>query len=1191
MRTILQTLSAAALCLCLSSGLLHAQVTSGSVVGTVVDAQGALVPGAKVTLTDQVQATTRTQNASTDGNFFFTPVLPSTYRVTVEAPGFKKFEKSDIKVGLGDRVEVSGIKLDIGAVTESVVVEANAISLETETAQHKSSVIGQSVVDMPIVDRNFMNLLQVVPGAVGISAYGGNFNGNRNDNMSVKLDGISNMDSGVNQCCSTWINMDTIEEINVVTNSASAAVGHSGGAAVTVTTKGGTREFHGSAYIFIRNESLNARGWNANSTPANAAIRKSTYRYNYDGFTLGGPIWVPKHWNVDKNKLFFFASEENQTQKAGGGSSNYTLPTAAEKIGDYSHDIGNNGSPFTIYDPATGGQYNGGTPFPNNMIPQSRFNSDGVKLLNLLPLPNNIQADNTYNYTQYNPSYHRPELLGTYKFDYNINDKWRTFLRYTRDQYNQTNPIGNGSFASLGASNAVRKGLGIAWNLATTISPTFTNEYTMGISQNLIPNNPIINNTYTLTALGLSFQPLFPNAVLANEGPSVSFGGNYISNTPSLGSGSPNFADNTNFNFIDNLSKVFTNHTLTAGFSIERDRKDQTNGSGNGSLNFSTNTNNTTDTGYTYADALLGNFNTYSQVTQQRTGKYRFTNGEWYIADTWKVSRNLTIDGGVRFYVMEPIYDAKGELGNFLPNLANGIGFNPATAVRLYQHLLNPATGKVMAWDPVTNTFANPVFYGNVVPNSGNPLDGFYLEGTNGVPQGLVKSRGVQVGPALGFAYALGTKTVIRSGSRIAYDRMQGNPWYTCLGIPPTTHVATLEYGNLTTLNSTPALYSPVSPGNNGAGMAIDGHIPTVYNYNFSVQRELPLQIVAEASYVGNLSRHLFELINVNMTPWGSEWLPQNQDPSYTGVNTLDGSHALPGNFYRPMIGVGAMNLGTWGGSANYNSFQFTAKRRARNLTFQLAYTFSKALGTADSIYNAVAIPGNVRAANYGRLAYDRSQVLVVQYTYTFPRLVRGTNAAFNNFATRTILNDWQASGITTLRSGTPYTPSYSVLNQSLNALITGNADIGPRPTLVGNPAVVPGGANYLEEFNIADITQTAKGSHGNDSGFDYLNNPWYWNTDMGVFKNVPLTKDNTKRYVQFRIEFYNVENHTNWGGIASGVQYNAVGPGGTTGVIDNLPQYLLPANATPNGGRFGVGAKQSPGGGRIGEMSLKLYF
>src|SRR5664279_2339466 len=295
MKSTSRTLLMVGLCLLLSLASLYAQVTSGSVSGTVLDAQGAVVPNAKVTLIDEVQATTRIMNSSSDGNFYFTPVLPSNYTVAIEIAGFKKFEKKGIKVSPGDRIDVAGIKLDIGAVTETVAVEANAIALETESAQHKTGIIGQQVMDMPIVDRNFLRVLQVVPGYAGGDQYSANINGNRNDSMSIKLDGISNMDSGVNMCCSTWINMDTIAEVNVVTNSASVQYGHSGGASVQVVTKGGTKEFHGSGYVFIRNESLNARGWNANSTAANGAIRKSTYRYNTDGFTLGGPIYIPKH--------------------------------------------------------------------------------------------------------------------------------------------------------------------------------------------------------------------------------------------------------------------------------------------------------------------------------------------------------------------------------------------------------------------------------------------------------------------------------------------------------------------------------------------------------------------------------------------------------------------------------------------------------------------------------------------------------------------------------------------------------------------------------------------------------------------------------------------------------------------------------------------------------------------------------
>src|SRR6185369_762416 len=221
---------------------------------------------------------------------------------------------------------------------------------------------------------------------------------------------------------------------------------------------------------------------------------------------------------------------------------------------------------------------------------------------------------------------------------------------------------------------------------------------------------------------------------------------------------------------------------------------------------------------------------------------------------------------------------------------------------------------------------------------------------------------------------------------------------------------------------------------------------------------------------------------------WGAMWQPENQDPSFTGANNLDGTHALPANFYRPLKGLDRLNYGTWGGTANYNSLQISARRFAsKTLTFQLAYTFSKALGTADSIYNSGAVPGQVRQTNYGRLAYDRTHVLVVNYTYTFPKLVRGSNAALNNFATRAVFNGWKVSGITTLRSGAPYSLSYSVLNQNLTTLLTGNPDYGPRATLIANPWDVSGGSSLLSEFNLNAIGQTGKGSHGNESGFNYM--------------------------------------------------------------------------------------------------------
>jgi hypothetical protein len=336
---------------------LRAQVVSGSVSGAVVDPQGATVAGARVTLSDQVQATTRTVNTSAEGTFNFTPVLASTYTLTIELKGFKKYERRDIVVHPNDQLSVPDLKLEVGALSETVMVEASAISLKTESVQADTVVTSDQATDLPIVDRGFLGLLQVVPGFAGGDQFSANINGNRNDNMSIKLDGMTNMDSGVNMCCSTWVNPDTIAEMKVATNTQSASIGHAGGASVMVVTKGGTQSLHGSGYGFLRNESLNSNTWmnNFNNRP------KSTYRYNTYGFTVGGPVFIPHKWNQARNKLFFFGSEERKNQKLGGSLNTKTVPTAAERTGDFSTALDNNGRALIIYDPMINNGANGGT--------------------------------------------------------------------------------------------------------------------------------------------------------------------------------------------------------------------------------------------------------------------------------------------------------------------------------------------------------------------------------------------------------------------------------------------------------------------------------------------------------------------------------------------------------------------------------------------------------------------------------------------------------------------------------------------------------------------------------------------------------------------------------------------------------------------------------------------------------------
>jgi hypothetical protein len=1081
----------------------------------------------------------------------------------VEAKGFKKYEKKDIIVHPNDHVGLDDIRLEVGANSDVVTIEANAVELQTESVQRDSLLTGQQIVDLPIIDRSFLSLLQVTPGWTVGDRYSANINGNRNDSMSIKVDGVSNMDSGVNMCCSTWVNLDTIEEFKVISNTQGADIGHAGGASVSVVTKSGTRQFHGNTYFFLRNESLNANSWMNNYNNA----RKPTSRYNTWGFTLGGPIYIPKKFNASKQKYFFFVSEEKQNSKNGGGVNTKSVPTAAERNGDFSQAVDNTGKSLVgvIKDPTTG------TAFAGGIIPPSMINKDTQKLLNLMPLPNTTGI-NTYNYVYSVASTPAPDLIGTYKFDYNINENWHAYVRYSRD-YQKTYNLTPEGFPSLGESIQDRKGNNVSVNLSTVVTPTLTNEATFGFSQNLIPQDLEDPTLYTRSSIGLTYTPLYPNGPAQNLGPQVSFGGGNLSNSQGLGSSTfPYHANNTNWNFADNVAKVLPKHTIKVGLSWEHDEKDQTNGNPVGSFNFQQDSNNPNDTGYAFSNAILGIFDTYTQADQQREGQYRFANYEWYVDDTWRVNRKLTVTMGIRFMLLPPITDAKGQLGDFLPNL-----YDPKQQVRLYTRAVNPATGKVNAYDPVTNTYLPPVYYGAIVPGSGNPINGFVLAGTNGIPAGLVQTQHPQYGPRLGFAYQLNSKTVIRAGGGVFYDRLQGNPWYTNLGIPPTTRQATLYYGNVSQLTNLGATFFPPNPGNNGAGLAPDGHIPTVYNYNLTIQRELPFHVVADIAYVGNLNRHLLQLVDINAPAWGSSWLPQNQDPT-VATPKYDGTTSILTNFFRPYVGVDRLNLPEWGGTANYNALQATANRRlSRSLVFTAAYTFSKALGTADSIYNASAIPGEVRSANYGRLSYDRSQRLVLSYTYTLPKGVRGSNKLINNFATRIIVNDWQASGISTFMTGAPATIGFNINGFNNNSL-TGNPDFGPRIVINGNPN--SGASTPIAWFNTTVFAPAQKGSHGNDSGFNYINLPGTNKTDLTLFKNVPFGHGDARKYVQFRIEAYNFANHTQW----TGVNTTATFASPTSTVITNLADYSR-AN------RFNFGAENGVGSPRNVQISLKIYF
>ncbi len=1167
----------AAVCLLIGISLAVAQNTAGSISGVVQDAQGAVIPSAKVTLTNEAQgAVARELVTSAEGAFVFTPVLPGRYTISVEAPGFKKYTQSGITLDVSDKLGLPAIKLEVGATGESVTVEASAVQLQTVTAERSGVVTGRQMIDLALNGRNLTGLLKTVEGA---NIDTNNFNGQRTDQMNYTVDGQTFIDSGVNALTVQRINVDAIAEFKVSSNSMGAEFGRNSGAQIQVVVRSGSKDFHGTGYWFKRGEFMNANTFVNNTN----GVQRQIYRYMTAGYNFSGPIYIPNKFNRDRNKLFFFVSNEWNHAKVPGTLQQLTVPTAAERTGDFSQTKDSAGVPVIIRDPQTG------APFPGNKIPSDRFNPYGQAVLNLLPLPN-LTGNNAFNYTsQFTSS--TPQFDEVYKIDYNLNEKWRFFVRGIRNRSTTVTPYG-----TLASQNA----LGLtpltnptgAWaytvNATTIISPTLTNEFLFGQTLNFIPADPApAGSPYYRKNSGLEIPLLYPTADPYGIIPNFGFAGVPVGTGTFPGGLWSQFIlpyknENPIYNFTDNITKVLGKHTIKAGLYIEGQRKTQTPyGDVNASIQFGRDAGNPGDTNWAFSNALLGNFQRYTQLQKYVVANYLYHNYEWYAQDSWKLSPKLTLNYGMRFSLVPPIYERDNLVAGFDASL-----WNPGKTVTLYQPTI--VGGQRLALNPLTGQTAAGALIGAIVPGSGDPNNGNIQAGVNGYPAALTNSRGVQFGPRIGVAYAMNTKTVFRLGGGAYYERMQGGPVYYQIANPPVLRQSQVLYGNLSSIAASAQAAFPVA----ASGISRDGHIPTVYNYSAGIQRELPLGVLLDVSYVGSQSRHLVMLVPFNDLPFGSAWLPQNQDP--TVAPKFDGTTTLPADMYRPYLGLlgpttsNISNQGyitTFGGSANYNALQVGINRRAaRGLQIGAQYSWAKALGTASGTSggNVGVYPTQIRKANYGPLTFDRTQSLSINYIYDIPAIAR--NGSFlDNAPSRIVLNGWQFSGLTSISVGAPVNVTYSVTGLGaalLNREITGSEDIAPRVMFTCNPNGSGGGGLY-GFVNQSCFAPAPKGSVGIDSGNYRLRGPGLNQWDMSLFKKVPLGRESS-RYIQLRLEAFNAFNHPEWNTFNSTIQFNAAGK------IVNLPSAL-----GGTGGRFGFGALNSVrlNSQRIVQIAAKLYF
>ena len=460
-----------------------AQSSSGTVTGRVIDASGAAIAEADVQLVDQATKDTRKVASTADGDFLFSNVQPGTFTLTVRAAGFKRLDKSDINLTASDRLAIGDVRLEVGTITETVEVKSEGAQVQTASSEHSGLLDSKQITNLMARGRDVMSLLQLLPGVVDDSTGGdtlGQFStptmdGTRPFYNSLNIDGISG-NTARGRTAESPINMDAIAEVKVLANSYTAEYGTAAGAVINIVTKSGTQTFHGGAYYYNRNEAFNANNFFNNRQ----GIARQRYRYNTEGANLGGPIYIPGHFNTNKQKLFFFFSQEYLPNQQPNAVANFTVPTALERKGNFSQSFKSANTLYAVKDPTTGAA------FPGNVIPANRIDPNSSKLLSIFPMPNATNTDITkfaYNY-QIAGSEDIPVKSETLRVEYNRSEKARMWFKvsgFSSNNTGRTSPAISNQWglADVGYAQTMPQ---LGGNFTYIFTPTLINEATVGMN-------------------------------------------------------------------------------------------------------------------------------------------------------------------------------------------------------------------------------------------------------------------------------------------------------------------------------------------------------------------------------------------------------------------------------------------------------------------------------------------------------------------------------------------------------------------------------------------------------------------------------------------------------------------------------------------------------------------------------------